>query len=324
LLAQLANVARKVTPTEVFKEETFSMKLFFALTAFALLAAPTVFAADTGAQANSSTASSGLKSILKNISGNQTAWLSGSTSEALDGKEGKGPDLTVLHTTAIGYKIDKKLSAGFGININQYIRTKETAAAAGDWRNRKFEMTTPYLQVAHNSLYKNGNFSLSGYARYYVPIFNAARNSVGGVADAGNGAIRPVIVPAYTFLDGRLTLSALTYFQYRFAKNAPANHQNYFFLIDPVIAYAITPKVEVYTEYATGRIRHNKLGKWTTLNKPDGQSQQIAVGVNYVPTPKWVFNTNIYWQSVNEDGRVRANYILNKYSIDAIASYTFM
>lgn len=239
----------------------------------------------------------------------------GTKVNALDGTAGDGTDLTMNHYAILGWKLSSKWSVSLTQPLVQKIRP-EFDAKGKEQKNLYLadtSITFTNSKIASSSKYGT---NLSAYMRYYAPTSNTSVNSKGTVDDQRNGAIRSIIIPSKTFMDGALTLSGAIDLRYRLANevNETTGHNNIRAMFDPVLEYAINDKISTYLEYYTGYLTHNtKTGTWGKVRDEQG----ISPGVNWTPTKKILVNPFVSW-----DGRdiMRAN----RTQIGLNAQYTFL
>lgn len=266
----------------------------------------------TETPAAASSSSDILGKLKKNAKANYLAWLTGPNSRALSGNvAGEGTALTITHYPAVGYRLGSKwtmmITQPFTQSIDEKPSTEQDPFLAND----------PYITFSNSRILHSDKYgtNLFGYIRYYAPFSRATRDgyNAGSFRDRGNGVIRFYMNPSKTFMDGALTLNFVTLLNYSLPGNSAAERaakssrevakggtpnkytgtgvrEDFYFVIDPSIAYALSDKVEVYLEYATGYIRHTTDGKLSKMNHPtDGQyispGLNITVGKNVFLNP---------------------------------------
>lgn len=309
-------------------------KLTYMTLALALLASPAAFAdSAASAPAGQSSSSNVLETLKKKVKLSYTAEILGATTKSLSGNSaGGGTNLIWNHYVGTGYRITKPLS----INITQPFRQNidEKPASVAD----PLVVNDPYLTLTHASLAGSEKYgtSLSGYVRYYMPLSrstnrnakvddNARVAAAGAPNDQGRGAVRVLLTPSKTFMDGALTLAGTTLVQYRIAKRSSAERaalvgdpmrNDYYFLFNPSVAYQVSSKVEAYVEYATGALTHNTGdGNWTKMNDPD-YGQYVSPGVNWQASKRLLVNPYFSMGPVFRG--------LKNVDIGLIAAYTFL
>ncbi len=290
------------------------------------LSLPVVANADSAASAPAaqSSTSSALEALKKKVKLSYQAWLSGPTAKSLSGNsDGNGTNLTLTHYVGTGYRITKALS----INVTQPFQQKidEQPASVVD----PLTSLDPYMTLSHGSIAGSEKYgtSLSGYLRYYMPLSRATNKSANAFSanDAGNGAVRLLVTPSKSFMDGALSISGTTLVHYRLAKQSSqeravakgtGTRNDYYFLFNPSISYDISSKVGVYVEYATGTLTHNTGdGNWTKLNNAD-LGQYISPGINWQASKRLGVNPYVSWGPVFRG--------VKNTNIGVIATYTFL
>jgi hypothetical protein len=66
-------------------------------------------------------------------------------------------------------------------------------------------------------------------------------------------------------------------------------------VLDPTINYQISPKLEVYLEYATGYLRHQTSGHFVTNPRTPSDGQYVSPGLNWSPTKRIALNPYLSW-----------------------------
>jgi hypothetical protein len=273
--------------------------------------------------------------ITKNMRAFYEMWLRGMNTQALSGNtRGNGTSLAINHTFGVGYRINSKWAVGITQGFTQTIDDKP-ATEADPWI-----ANDPYLALSNTSIWKNDAYGLNlfGYVRYYLPVSRANRRNVDRAAatEAGNGSIRLYFNPTKTWLDGRLTLNFVVFGQYRLAKRSNADRieattvrdaggtvttagnptrENFYVIIDPLLAYTLSPSAEIYIEYATGLLKHRTDGTLSKLNDPD-DGQYVSVGTNLLVGKKLLLNPYLSAGPVFRG--------VKNTDIGLIASYTFL
>jgi hypothetical protein len=259
------------------------------------LSTMSAYAADSVTADNSSTSTntSFKEKYLKNFSASHSMELYGAGVESLTGNtDGKGNAYNLIHYPSIGYTFKKpgvKLSVAG--QISQTFNTDRT--------NDMVDFLDPYVTLSKPDLYKNEAIGLSmlGYIRYYVPASKGARESYELAAkaanDQGNGKIRLLLVPEKKLFNDKLELSVANSFYYRLAKNSneerealtgSANRNDMFFYYNPKLAWNATDKIQPFTEYVSGLIKHNTNGVWTRGRLDPSDGEYVGLGADFNPT----------------------------------------
>lgn len=244
--------------------------------------------ASASAPANSSS-SSIFSKVKENIKFTYINELYGMNSKSLSGNlDGSGRNLTMNHYESLGYKLGKGWSVAGTAVFRQHIDENPDT--------QTFEKRDPYFTVSNAALFNNERYGTSLYffARYYAPFSRATKRGVNSRTDAANGLVRIALNPSKTWLDGKITTTLGTSTYIRFAKNAPAVHENYFFYLNPSVSYSVSSKLEAYLEWNTGYLRHTTDGKWTSMKDASGGGY-LSPGVNWMPTKKITINPYISW-----------------------------
>lgn len=306
---------------------SLNKKYLLAAAILSTLSATVAVAEDSTATTNAGSQQStfSLESILaKKAKANYLLWLSGPKWKALDGTEGEGKSLTLQHFPSIGYKISSKWS----VSATQMM----TQAFDSDPSKEHWTMNDPYFTFSNNNITSSSKYgtSLSGYIRYYAPFSQATNRGVAKYSDQGNGAIRLLLTPTKTFMDGAISLTGVTLVQTKLAKSTeaeraanPANkghvgdgiREDYKFAFNPALEYDPSSKFGVYLEYFTGYFRHNTAGHWTTFNNAD-TGQYLSPGINWMPTKKVLVNPYLSWGPTS--------YQINNADIGVQVQYTFL
>lgn len=235
--------------------------------------------------------------FIKNVRAFYEGYLSGPSAKSLSGnKDGSGTNLSILHTFGVGYRVGNGWSLGFTQGFSQTI--DEKPSSEGD----PWVANDPYVSVSNSSLWKNEKYGMNlyGYVRYYMPFSRATNRGADAAAvrDSGLGSVRFYLNPTKTWLDGKLTFNGVMLFQARLPKRSNADRlaangsetrEDFFFLFDPILAYTLNPKLEVYIEYATGYLRHTTDGKLSKLNNPS-DGQYAATGLYILVGKKLLLN----------------------------------
>lgn len=268
--------------------------------AFAALCLPAHAETATASAApavQSSTSGFDLSKIRQNMRASYQMWLYGMNTRAMSGNlDGSGTNLNITHYATLGYKVSRKWSVSVTQPFNQTIDEKPASEVD------PVVSLDPYITFSNASITKSDRYgtNLSGYIRYYAPLSrstNRAANA-GARSDAGNGALRLLVTPSKTFMDGALTVSGTTLLQYRFPGNSSAERaarggsairEDYYILFNPSVAYAISSKVEAYVEYASGYLRHSTDGKFSKFNDPV-YGQYISPGINWQASKRLALN----------------------------------
>ena len=260
------------------------------------------------AAAESSTASSGglFDTIKKNGSASYLAWLTGPNTQALSGNvDGSGTNLTITHFASIGYKLTDKMSLSLTQPVKQAIDDKPNNL------ENPWKFTDPYFTLSHSSLVKQNLgasvFNLNAYLRYYVPISRGTHdtNNKGDVNDTGNGTLRVLANPSFSFFDGKLSLNGQSFVNFKFASltqqeracrsGGNGEREDLYVVLNPSVSYQVSDKLEAYVEYATGYLRHHNNGKFVTNPRTPGDGQYVSPGVNWSPTKRVLLNPYLSW-----------------------------
>lgn len=336
----------------------FRNTIMAALVATVALSGINAKAETTAAAPAQSTSSSGsfLDSLKTNGRSSYMMWMTGMNSQAMDGnKDGTGTQLNIQHYFTNGYKLPNNYSVSVGLVFNQAINN--TPSESED----KFYLTDPYITFSQSKLYDNEakGINVSGLIRYYLPTSVQTRNGINDFSakEQGRGRLMIQVQPSKTFFDGKLTTSVMGRGVYRIAKHNTnerflnqqqkdpstgaylldsagntlknsatgynGNHEDFYIVAVPAIAYAVNSKLEVELSWATGLIRHRTeanpakgQSKWTNLaEKSSDYGQWASVGLNYSPTKKLSVSPYASWGPIYE---------LKNTDIGFIASYSFM
>lgn len=283
--------------------------------ALMILTAPAMAQAESAASAPAASASSSsdfLQKIKSKTSASYVFQLAGPNLRSVSALSGStvsnpGTHISILHVFSVGYKLspDYKISVAqaFDHSINEEPQSAE---------NDKFSSRDPYVTLSLPSYTSsNERFNLGSYVRYYVPVSRLTRQTADSAspADAGRGAIRASIAPSYALINGKLNFSMESIFQYRLplknnaqrlAANGRTSRDDFYFILDPVLAYTLTDKLEVYGEYTTARMVHSTgKGKiyegksWNKFNNRSATGQSITAGLNWAASKKLLVNPTI-------------------------------
>ena len=259
--------------------------VLFALPAFA-------FAAEENASISESRFS--LSSLRKNSTASLGMLLTGGSFQSLDGKEGAGKNFNLRFYPSLGYKFTRVTSIGYGQEFRQYFRDKDPKRP-----NRKeFEVRDPYLGLSFYRFVNTRGFALSGKVRFYFPVTEYTKTSIGKSYDNGKGQWNAGVTPSQKFIDGDLTLSAPIDYYYRIAKNPPKVREDHSFKVSPQVSYRLNRKVDAKVEYSTGYIRHmnNAKNKWTKLNDPI-LGHSLSTGISWYATDNWSLSPSLRWSN---------------------------
>ncbi|RYZ99952.1 MAG: hypothetical protein EOP11_18840 [Proteobacteria bacterium] len=272
-------------------------------------------------------------SITKNMRAFYEMWLRGMNTQSLSGNVGgTGTSLAINHTFGLGYRINPKWAIGFTQGFTQSIDDKPTA------EKDPWIANDPYLALSNVSILKNEAYGLNlfGYVRYYLPISRATRQNADKAAagEAGNGSLRLYLNPTKTWLDGKLTLNFVLLGQYRLAARSDGDRiaastkeengqkvegnpyrDDFYFIVNPLLAYTLSSTAEVYLEYATGLLNHSTSGALSKLNDPSN-GQYVSVGTNLLVGKKLLLNPYLSAGPVFRG--------VKNTDIGLIASYTFL
>ena len=241
----------------------------------------------------------------------------GMNGKAIDGQEGGGSDLTINHYGSVGWKLSNKWTVKATQAMQQRIRKKVEG-------QDDFIMTDPYFTFSNSKIASSDKYgtNLAGYVRYYAPFSRATNQNVGTANDQGNGAIRLLVAPSKTFMDGALTISCPSFIQYRLNKstaqersalnNGDSSRIDYRAFINPIVAYSLSAKTEAYLEFGTNYINHSTKGTWSNIQ----DVAYISPGLNLSPAKKVLVNPYVAWDV--------SAIQLNKASIGVNAQYTFL
>jgi hypothetical protein len=253
--------------------------------------------ADSSASApaaeSTSSSSSVLQTIRKNIRGTYVNEFSGPTIRSLSGNtDGGGTNLQMIHYMALSYKIGSKWSVGLTQPFYQRIDEKPSTEVD------PFEASDPYFTVTNPKIWGSEKYgwNLYGYARYYIPVSRATRQTADAASpkDNGNGRVRLFLNPTKTFLDGAVSLNLQTLFQYRLASrnnadrtaaNGNSKRDDLIFVFDPILAYTFNDTYDAYLEYSFD-MSHSTSGHWTYWRKSD----YISLGSDVNVTKKLLLN----------------------------------
>ena len=234
------------------------------------------------------------------------AWLTGPRTEALSGnKDGTGTNLEIRHYPTFGGKFNETLSLVFTPQFTQLYNVKPQAEQRHFTLDNPY-FTLEDSKLWKNELYGlNLDAYLRYYlptSRFthdqnnvgYLPPDTLAPN------DNGRGEIRLYLNPTKSFLDGKLTLSGAMLANLKLARlsgderlarqqaklddltdndtlvrqsegadlsfTPTTAREDLYVFIDPVVTYSVTPKLDLYLEYATGYLHHDTNGHWTSTN----------------------------------------------------------
>jgi len=268
--------------------------------AFAIVSLPAhaeTATASAAPAAQSSTSGFDLSKIRQNMRASYQMWLYGMNTRAMSGNvDGSGTNLNITHYTTLGYKVSRKWSVSVTQPFNQVIDEKPASEVD------PLVALDPYITFSNASITKSERYgtNLSGYVRYYAPFSRSTNRAAdrGARTDAGNGALRLLVTPSKTFMDGALTVAATTLVHFRLpgnssaeraAKSGSAIHENYYILLNPSVSYALSSKVEAYVEYASGYLRHSTDGKFSKFNDPV-YGQYVSPGINWQASKRLALN----------------------------------
>jgi hypothetical protein len=274
----------------------------------------------------------------------------GGTLGELDGEDPAnepGANLNWAHIPRIGWKFTKNFSLNLAQTITQFLGPQETKPNAGETEVARKEWLTfgdPYVTASWGTWFTYDKFSLPTYIRYYIPFSRASAQSAGAVKDAANGAIRFNMNPTYALSD-IIELSMLSRIQYRIpgisqdlrnksatvttvgaAGTAYSNREDFYLMFAPAVAVQVTPMIQPYIQYSTGRMTHTRrTNHLTKLNDP-ANGQAFELGVNLSPTPKFGISLmadlgNETGSSAEPTGHTRS-YQLRKATWEIDLSYT--
>jgi hypothetical protein len=294
----------------------------------------------------------------KYLAGYYLNWLTGMHTEALSGnRDGTGTNLEDDHFLAFGGRLAKNTKLMLTLWAAQNI--DETT---GD-RNgaRQFQPGDPYLTLSQNKIVdlERYQFTLDGYLRFYFPTSLNTVNSLnkGTATDYGHGMVRVYLSPTKGWFDGKLTFQPNVFWNYYFNSMSPTERFNrsttqaaldgstkpssvrsdMYLILDPILDYTINSKVDIYLEWASGKIRHYTSGvqtdasgthsvdgRWSSINHPtDGD--YLSPGLNWAPTKKISVNPYLSYQlsGVNDSSAVKRRISLFHADIGLQAQYTF-
>lgn len=233
--------------------------------------------------------------------------LTGPTIRHLDGDlDGKGTYLNFRNYVSAGYDFAENWEVETGVEFRRYVRPQDKRNP-----NRSdFEWRDPYAGVNRSNIVRNGNFSLSGKLRYFIPATEYNKSNVGKEYDQGNGSLSARVTPAYRM--GDWYLSCATEFAYRFAERAPKVRQDYFVELKPLLSYRFAPKWSAKLEYATGDLNHRTNGTWTKFNDPF-IGQALYTGVTWNATKQFSVSPSLGWGP--------GHFLLKETEVSLYASY---
>lgn len=295
------------------------MRILGLALAAALTTAPMAFA-DTTTTATSSATSSAPAPITKNMKAFYEMWLYGPNIQSLSGNvDGTGMNLNILHTFGVGYRLPDNWSVGLTQGFSQTI--DEKARSEGD----PWVANDPYVSLSNTSLWKDEKrgMNIYGYVRYYAPFSRATNQTAdkAGVQDSGYGSVRFYLNPTKTWLDGKLTFNGVMLFQARLPKrsnaarmtaNGQETREDFYLLFDPILAYTLSSKLEVYAEWTTGYLRHKTDGSFGRIK----DNQYTSVGFNILVGKRMLLNP---YASAGPKFRG-----LKNTDLGLIANYTFL
>lgn len=281
------------------------MKIILIATFFAFLSMNAM--ADTAASTpavSGNSSSSILQKMKTNTSVSYLMWITGPKTRSLSALSGStesspGTNISILHIPSIGYKITPKIKLSIAQSFEQTINQQAQSVDSDH-----FVAGDPYLTLALPNISKNERLTLTSSIRYYVPVSRGARRAAdaASITDAGNGAIRAYINPGYSFLDGKLNISATTLFHYRLASknnsqrvaaNGDAKRQDFYFVSYPSIAYAVSDKLEISLDYGSARMRHTtrqggilKGKSWSKFNDRSDLGEYFGMSFNWAVSKK--------------------------------------
>lgn len=267
----------------------------------------------------SSTSTSGLwGTVMKYGKASYLLEVLGPTTKALSGNklDGNGTNLKLNHYLAAGASLGNGYSTKLTGLFVQSVNDKPESDG------KTFVIADPYLTVSKSKILHSERHaaSLDGYIRYYIPASLGNRNNVnvGGIDDRGRGRVRLLLTPSKSWFDGKLTLTGTMFSNIRFNSNTPqerfdkalaervrnggvggngpnktlvAYRKDWDFVVDPILAYTINNKWEIYGEYSTVWT-HSTDGKWTSVNDVD-DGHNVYAGFNWGPTKKVAVNAYV-------------------------------
>jgi hypothetical protein len=286
---------------------------------------------------------------MQNGKASYLLWMQGMHSESLTGTRPgmtDGTNLTFIHFFAVGANLGKGFSLKLTQPVTQNIDEKDETV------KKQWQPGNPYLTLSHGKILSSERYAanLEGYFRYYIPVSRGTQDAMNkgfltsGFApvDNGRGAIRLFLNPSKSFLDGKLTfngamltnihLNALSK-QERINRQAAelgkpgasgtltGEREKLNVVINPSVVYSVNPKVDVYLEWATGTLRNDTAGRWTSINVDD-DGQYLSPGVYWSPTKKVYVNPYISYQLSNADTDKRLD--LTHFDIGVQLQYTFL
>lgn len=250
-------------------------------------------------------------SVFEKAGAEFTSAFGGATLHRPNGNlDGRGRNLTWENTLELSFKPVKNWQIKVGGGALQYFRP---ADPKNPFR-RELEILDPFIGLARKRLFQTNLFDLETRARYYFPMSDATKASVGRANDKANGRLNLGAFPVFHFLDGDLTLAAPSVeLNYYFDRNAAANRENYAVKATANLAYQLTRKLSTSAEYTTGNLRHNNAGH---LNKLRGR-QRVAASLAYLPAESLTLTQTLTWGANNSFRLNRAEYGLS-------AAYRFL
>jgi hypothetical protein len=269
---------------------------------------------------------------------NYLLWAQGMRTEALSGnKDGTGTSLEFDHFLSAGAKLTPNISLKATYLAAQHIDELPES------EKKQWQPQDPYFTLSHSKILSSDLYAanLEGYIRYYAPISRGTSDALnaGTARDGGLGTVRLLLGPSKTFLDGKLSLTGTVFGNYRFnqlssserlrrqtleslknSKITPTTvREDFYVVLNPSVAYAISSKVEVYIEWASGYLRHTTDGRWSSIGHPS-DGAYLSPGVNWNPTKKIHLNPYLSYQM----GAPADQHGLAKMDIGLQAQYSFL
>ena len=280
---------------------TRKLKLYTVLSLLSLALLSPAHAEDTNGS-QSSVSNFDLSSLSKNLKANYLAWLIGPSTKALDGDVGNTGynQLTLIHYPSVGFKLNPKMTLMATTPVTQKFGAQSSEKPA-----EQLTPNDPYISLSHSALLKNEKlgFNMSGLLRYYAPFSTATNNGFATKTDARNGQVRFLLNPTKTFFDEKLTVSAQSFVQYRFARSSAQERivktgkdiqEDYYYVLDPSISYDFSAKFSVGLEYCSGYMRHTSNGHFSNTGDTT-YGQYLSPNATWSPTKKLMINPYLSW-----------------------------
>ncbi len=205
----------------------------------------------------------------------------------LDGTTDLGSPLLFENTLGATYKLTDHIKVGPTFYWQYKTGGQNNLLMGGD----------SYVKASHNALITQGTYTMTGEARYYVPITEASRDK------RSMGSVRLIQNQNYDIPNTKWSVGVYTfvqkyfYNQYEAGKGfkgtAPWSLRAY---VGPSVTYAITDSVQASLLYeATSRLRFGKsvFSGWENPNVGDALSDPRAPSTDIEPSVNWDITKSI-------------------------------